>query len=272
MPELPELEILKAEMNDRVMGKEINGVVVNQKKNPHFPLEDFKRVVMGARIVNTARRGKMLCIELSNGNALLVHLMMVGQVLFTRSPGFDEMRTELVLQFKDGSRLLVNNVDLNFFHFDAKEKIEALPQVRQLGLDPLDDAFTLQIFKERIGSRKGKVKSLLMDQAFIAGIGNTYVDELLFAAEIRPDRQVNALADDEIEHLYFSIKETLQKGIDSGGASDIAFVHLDGSRGAFQECFRVNRRKGKPCLVCGAAVKKIKVAGRGTYLCPVCQK
>ena len=272
MPELPEVEILKNQLNERVKGKKIVDVSIpHLKRWPDFPAEDFKAAVTGGVVERVERKGKMLLIGLDNGNSLLIHLMMAGQIIQTDGPARVEKNNELILPLSDGSRLWINNLALQFVHFGTREQVETLPQLEKLGVDPCSETFTLSLFKEKLRRRRGQVKSLLLNQGFIAGLGSIYGDELLFNAGIRPDRGVDTLSDKEKETLYHSIRQTLQQGLDAGGASEFAFVQLDGSEGSFQEHFKVNRRQGKPCLECGTAIEKIKISGRGTYFCPGCQ-
>jgi len=275
MPELPEAEILKNQLNERVKGKKIADVSIpHLERWPDFPADDFKAAVTGAVIEQVERKGKMLLIGLDNGNSLLIHLMMTGQIILTGGPAWVEKNNELILILSDGSWLWINNLALQFVRFGTRAQVEALPQLQpgKLGVDPCDETFTLSLFKEKLARRRGQVKSLLLNQGFIAGVGNTYGDELLFNARIRPDRGVDTLSDKEKENLYHSIKQTLRQGLDSGGASDFAFVQLDGSKGSFQEHFKVNHKKGKPCPECGTVIEKIKINGRGTYFCPGCQR
>jgi formamidopyrimidine-DNA glycosylase len=272
MPELPELEILAAELNERAVGREFKSFTVNRDRNPGFPMDTFRRTVVDAQIKNVSRKGKMLLIELSNENCLLVHLMMEGQVILTDRTDYNEKITELVFHFKDGWNLWVSGVALKYVRFGTRLEIENLPVLKKLGLNPLDNRFTLELFRAGLARKRGAVKPALMDQAFIAGIGNTYVDELLFAAGVRPDTPVGELSPVGVARIYESIIATLKLGIAAGGASDFGFVHLDGSKGSFQDHFKVNRRKGKPCPRCNAVIAKMTVGGRGTYYCPGCQK
>ena len=272
MPELPEVEILADEMNHKVKGKEIQGFIIDRERNPDFPIDAFHRTINNTKIKNTSRKGKMLLIELSNHHCLLIHLMLVGQVILTQRTDYNAKSTELILNLDNNWHLWIVGVALKYIQFGTCDEIENLPALKKLGIDPLDKRFTLALFKEKLARKKGIIKSVLLNQSLIAGIGNTYVDELLFAAGIKPDRSVSSLTEKEVAKIFHSITHVLQEGIRWGGASDIAFVHLDGSKGSFQEHFNVNRRKGKPCPVCGHKIEKTMLSGRGTYFCPQCQK
>jgi formamidopyrimidine-DNA glycosylase len=266
MPELPEIELLKRELASQVVGRRVTRI--------HFPGDEpgvDKSSLLGAVIAQVRRRGKMLVIEFDSDQALIVHLMMAGQLLL--SPPFDgEPRdVRMTLYFGDGSRLTLGQVDLKYVHLLPVDEVEAWPGIKKLGVDALDDAFTTGRLEQILTRRRGAIKSCLLNQAHVAGIGNTYADEILFQARLHPGRNAGGLSSEEIERLYTCIVATLRRGIELGGSSEMAFVHLNGTAGSFQEHFRVKRRNGEPCSLCSTPIERIKVGGRGTYYCPQCQ-
>lgn len=263
MPELPEVEILKRELEAQVVGRRVAEVTSQG---------DFStKGLVGARIVGVERRGKMLLLDLDSGLSLVIHLMMVGQLLL--SPPFQGQPRDvrLTLCFDDGGQLTLGQVDLKFVHLLPTEEVERLPAIRKLGLDPLGETFTVQRLSGMLAGRRGMIKPFLLNQAHIAGLGNSYADEILFRARIAPTRRCSSLAPEEVARLHASIVDTLRQGIEWGGASEMAFVHLDGTEGRFQERFQVKGRKGHPCLVCGTPIERITVGGRGTHFCSRCQ-
>lgn len=269
MPELPEIELLKQEMAN-VVGRQVAQVLV--PKEDDFPLDELKALLEGATITQVRRRGKMLVIEFDAAQALIVHLMMVGQLLL--SPPFtgEPNDVRMILHFGDGSQLTLGQVPLKYVHLLPIDHVEEWPGIKKLGIDALDEAFTAELLRRMLSKRRGAIKSFLLNQAHIAGIGNTYADEILFQAGLYPKRSASSLSTEEMRRLYASITETLHRGIELGGSSEMAFVHLDGSQGAFQEHFQVNQRQGEPCFVCGTPIERIKIGGRGTYFCPKCQE
>jgi formamidopyrimidine-DNA glycosylase len=270
MPELPELEILKEELRAHVLGRQVKELVVPQGREGACPVSQWKAAAEGGTIVDVERRGKMLLLHLDRGFSLVVHLMMVGQLLLSSLHEGEPHDVCLVLDFGD-DQLSLGQVHLKFVHLVCAREMEDLPELKNLGYDPLGEGFTTQLLGELLARRKGKIKSFLLDQRYIAGIGNTYADEILFHSGISPLRVASSLTGDEVQALYSTIVRTLRRGLELGGSSEMAFLHLDGSKGTFQEQFQVKGRKGEPCFVCRTPIEKMSVGGRGTSFCPTCQ-
>ena len=271
MPELPEVEILKNELNAHVLGRQVHQVIVPKGKEGDCPVWEWKSAIQGASIVHVERRGKMLILEFDSGSSLVIHLMMVGQLLLSSLHNGEPNDVRLVLDFQS-DQLSVGQVALRFLRLVPASQLDELSEIKKLGCDPLSDDFTVEALRSVTNGRRGKVKSFLLNQRYVAGIGNTYADEILFHAGLDPSRQVSSLAEEEIERLYHTIVDTLRRGLRLGGSSEMAFVHLDGTKGAFQEQFQVKQRKGKPCRACNTPIEKIPIGGRGTYFCPQCQR
>jgi formamidopyrimidine-DNA glycosylase len=237
----------------------------------------------------------MLVLEFEGGHSLIIHLMMVGQLLLSppftgqprdvclelrfaddalRLPGSesrDEHATGYAEGARPGARLTLGQVRLKYIHLLPTAKVDAWPSIAKLGVDPLDESFTIDLLQKLLARRRGAVKSALMDQSLVAGLGNVYTDEILFRAKLHPQRRASDLSDQEVRQLHASIVAELRRGLELGGSSEMAFVHLDGSEGSYQESFRVKRRQGRSCLVCTTPIERVKVGGRGSYLCPCCQ-
>ncbi|NIN64940.1 MAG: bifunctional DNA-formamidopyrimidine glycosylase/DNA-(apurinic or apyrimidinic site) lyase [Anaerolineae bacterium] len=271
MPELPEVEILKNELNAHVLGRQVHQVVVPAGREGDCPLQEWTSAIQGASIVDVARRGKMLLLEFDSGFSLVIHLMMVGQLLLSSLYDREPNDVRLILDF-GADQLSVGQVALRFLRLVPTSQLDELPEIKKLGCDPLSDDFSVEALRSVSSGRRGKVKSFLLNQRHIAGIGNTYADEILFHAGIDPARQVGSLTSEEVERLHRSIVEIMRRGLRLGGSSEMAFVHLDGTKGAFQEQFQVKQRKGKPCHACNTPIEKIPIGGRGTYFCPRCQR
>jgi len=270
MPELPELEILKNELRTHVVGQQLLELVFPRGREGDCPVPQWKAAMEGATIVDVERRGKMLLLHLDNGFTLIIHLMMVGQLLLSSLCHGEPSDLRLVLRFDD-DQLLVGQVHLKFLRLLPTSGVGELPEIKKQGIDPLAGELTAEKLGEMLARRRVKIKSFLLDQRFVAGIGNTYADEMLFEARISPMRMASTLSAAEVRALYASMVRTLERGLELGGSSEMAFVHLDGSKGGFQEHFQVKGRKGKPCFVCGTPVQKTSVGGRGTYFCSCCQ-
>ncbi len=269
MPELPEIEILCKEINQTLKGCQISDIYIDKhQSNP----EEISSNIIGNSIVEASRIGKMLIIKLSNEYCLIIHLMIIGQLTHKRGEPDKIKDTALIVFFKDNTHLIVNYVPSKYFHFSYENELPNIKQISKSGIDPFSKGFTLDAFSGILMKRKGKIKPILINGSIIAGIGNTYSDEILFDARIHPERTVKEFTKADTKKLYESILKILKKGIELEGSSEMAFVHLDGKKGKFQDNFQVNRRKGQECFACGSTIEKITVGSKDTYICAVCQK
>jgi formamidopyrimidine-DNA glycosylase len=274
MPELPEVETIRRQLAPKVGGRTIADADVLDPLwcAPRSPAETAG-ALRGRRIEGLGRRGKYLIVALEGGRFCVMHLRMTGNLLWLR-PQDDEppyLRVRLVL---DGGERLVF-CDLRRFGtgivLDGEPALEEHLGSR-LGPEPLDPAFTADVLRAQAGGRKAPVKAFLLDQSRIAGIGNIYADEALFRARIHPLKPAGRLRRAETERLRDAIVETLEAGIESFGASIDRYRDANGERGEMQNRFLVHLREGEPCPRCGTKVVKMRAAGRGTYVCPSCQR
>lgn len=267
MPELPEVETIKRELEKAVLGKRITGASVYHAKVIRQPsAKDFVQGVSGAAIKNILRRAKALILELSNGKSLVIHLKMTGQLIY---PGKKERACRVRFHLSDGKNLDFNDQRL-FAELRLLDDWRSLKFIQGLGPEPFD--ITARQFKEMLSRKKTRIKPLLMDQTFISGIGNLYAAEILFRAGINPGRSAGSLSAQEKEKLFRETIKTLEDAIRHQGSSVDQYVQLDGSSGSYVKYHKVYGRKGKPCFVCKAPIKRIALGGRGTYFCPQCQK
>ncbi len=267
MPELPELEILKAELKDKVVGKMLTSITVKRGAGEEPTKESMKR-----ELRNVERYGKMLVLEFSGEVCIVVHLLLVGQILLLKEEPPEEKGPTMVLEFDDGDKLQFKQISLKNIHTIKKEELLDFSPIKKLGVDPFSEEFTAETLADILHKRDRQIKAILTDQGIIAGIGNTYANEILFESRIHPQRKSSSLSEEEIKVLHDNIDKVLRKAIEMGGSSEMAFVHLDGSKGRFHEQLKVHGREGEPCLVCGTSVERINIGGRGTYFCPSCQK
>ncbi|MFA5156506.1 MAG: bifunctional DNA-formamidopyrimidine glycosylase/DNA-(apurinic or apyrimidinic site) lyase [Candidatus Omnitrophota bacterium] len=266
MPELPEVETIKRELEQVLAGKKIIDVIVNNPKVIREPKKDgFVKGLKGAGIRNVLRKAKLLIIELSTGKSLAIHLKMTGQLIY---PG-NGKSSRVSFKLSDG-RLLDFNDQRLFAELRLVNDWRALKFVRELGPEPFD--ITRERFKAMLTDKKTKIKPLIMDQQFISGIGNLYAAEALFRAKIDPSRPACSLKDAEKDLLFKEIKDTLKEAIKYGGSSVDQYVRSTGKPGNYAKYHRVYDRLGKPCPICKTPVKRIALGGRGTYFCPKCQK
>lgn len=266
MPELPEVETIKRELEKAVLGRKITGVCVHDSRVVREPsIEKFKKGLTGVLIKNVLRKAKVLVLELSNGKSLVIHLKMTGQLIY---PG-DGKNARVSFYLSGGKTLDFNDRRL-FAELRLLDDWRTLKFIQGLGPEPFDLA--PEKFKEMLSSKKTKIKPLLMDQTFISGIGNLYAAEILFRAGIHPARTSASLSDKEKELLFNGIKETLSEAIKYKGSSVDQYVRLTGGPGDYARYHKVYGREGKPCLACKRPIKRISLGGRGTYFCPQCQR
>lgn len=272
MPELPEVETIKLQLSRIIKAKTIKKVEVRLPKMVRgASLEEFEKKVAGAKVKDIKRRAKLLIIELSNGYSLVIHLKLTGQLIYNQEP---QKHSHLIYHFTDGSVLLHNDMrQFGYVKLVKTSQFSKLFQKEKFGPEPLEKSFTLEKFKELLSKKKrSRTKPLLMDQTFVAGVGNVYAQEACFFAKIKPTRTVGSLTDKEIKNLYDGLKKILRESIKHKGSSVDTYVDIKGKQGGYLSFLKVYRREGKKCLRCGAKIKSIRLGGRGTCFCPKCQK
>jgi formamidopyrimidine-DNA glycosylase len=266
MPELPEVETIKNELLPHVLNRTIQRVDIywdKMVKQP--PVEEFRRRLVGQKITGLTRRGKYLFFHLSGGEVLVMHMKMTGSLVINPD---DTKFARAVLHLDNGTSV--------YFHDPrkfGKMWLEKSPDavIKQLGPEPLDENFTMKTLGDILAKHKAPIKPVLLDQGIIAGIGNMYADESLFEARIHPMKPANKLTKEELKRLYLAIQLVLRKALKKKGASVRNYIRPDGTPGTAHDEFNVAHGVGKKCPRCGAAIERIVVRGRGTYICPRCQ-
>jgi formamidopyrimidine-DNA glycosylase len=267
MPELPEVETIKNELSPFILDRTIKGVDIFWNKMVRRPsVSEFRRRVVGKKITALSRRGKYLFFHLSGNGVLVMHMKMTGSLLVNPS---DDKYSRAVFHLDDGAA--VHFWDPRKFGVmwlaDDESAVNSM-----LGPEPLDAGFTPAVLAKLLKERKAPVKPVLIDQSVIAGIGNMYADEALFEARIHPLKPAGNLSSHEIKSLHHAIRHVLHKALDKGGASVRNYVRPDGSPGTAHDEFVVAHGVGKECPACGGPIERIVVRGRGTYICPRCQR
>jgi len=274
MPELPEVETIKRGLQERIVGKTIAQVEILDPISIGVPPpEQFATALEKRLFTEVRRRGKYLIISLDFDKKLIAHLKMTGQLVYLENDVPREKHTYLIFHFTDGSQLRLNDAR-RFARLYLVSSLEdpVISGLSNQGPEPLEDDFTLERFKKLFNKRKGQIKPLLLNQSFIAGIGNIYANEILFRARILPDRKANSLSEGEIEKLFKAIRETLAEGIKHRGTTIANYVDAEGEEGKFQNYLKVYGRSGKPCYECKGTIKHTIIGGRGSFFCPTCQK
>lgn len=273
MPELPEVETVRRSLETLVSGKTIRDVTVNLPRMIRTPddAERFKWMLRGQTIRRIGRRGKFLLFE-TGPYTMVSHLRMEGRYGLYRPEDPIEKHTHVVFHFTDGTELRYKDVrQFGTFDLLPQGDLSRIRGLRNIGPEPLEAGFTPQILKEKLKTRTGKIKALLLDQNLVAGIGNIYADEALFQAGIHPERSGKSLTKAECERLHRAIVDILSGSVELGGSSVKSYVNGSGQPGGFQFQLKVYGKEKMPCPNCGARIEKIRVGGRGTRFCPVCQ-
>lgn len=270
MPELPETTVISQDVAALAAGREVLRAEVFRPDVTNVDMQDFPRRLVGRRLLGTGRRGKIITLDFGDVVGV-VHLVISGRVL--RLPAWqdpDRMNTA-VLEFEGDLVLAFTRLWLGYFDLYAPGEEENHPLISRLGPDPLTADFTVEYLTKAF-QRKANIKGLLLDQSVIAGLGNIYVDEILFAARVHPTRKADTLTPDEIEKIHTATRDILRRAIDLRGTTFDSYHDAFGETGKYQHQLRVFTRADEPCPRCGTTIGKSRVAGRGTYTCRACQK
>lgn len=274
MPELPEVETIRRQLAETVIGVTITGITV-RRANCYVGPE-----LRGLEVITeVARTGKYLFIHFESGRGLVIHLKMTGRLVVSDqltviSDQVDyetAKHTRVVIQLKDGRKLYYWDArTFGYVKYVENIKVEHERQKRKLGPDPweISEAGFFALVKKY----QRPIKNLILDQALLAGVGNIYANDGLWEAGIHPERKAVSLTQKECSRLLRSLRMVMERGLITGGASDNSYVNALGQKGSYQDEFRVYKRTGKPCLKCGKKLERIVVGGRGTWLCTKCQK
>lgn len=278
MPELPEVEAIRRGLLKFIVGKKITGTEILCEKS------FIGKPVLGV-VVKLRRYGKALIIDLDNKMSLMIHLRMTGQLIYDGRERYaaghpsdnftadlPNKQTRVILRFNDETLYFNDQRKFGFIKVLRTVDVEKDDFICKLAKEPWQ--MTEQELYDKFQRHKNMlIKAAILDQNLICGLGNIYADEALFAAEIHPERRAGELSLDETRRLLKAAREVMQRSIDSGGSTMATYVKADGTKGDYLEKFaQVFRREGQPCTKCGTTIIKIRVAGRGTHICPVCQR
>ncbi|MSU76189.1 bifunctional DNA-formamidopyrimidine glycosylase/DNA-(apurinic or apyrimidinic site) lyase [Patescibacteria group bacterium] len=296
MPELPEVETIRRGLAEVLPGKKITTFTVSLKKM-YQPAANVPKRLAGRKVISVSRRGKVLMIQLDKDLTLLIHLKMTGQLLYKEPVRIGKTKSEKLVvagghpiptmdgalpskvthatfTFNDESKLFYNDLrQFGYLKLVRNEDLGNVPILATFGPEPLEPEFTEKLFEEKLKKRSTtKLKPLLLDQTFIAGLGNIYVDESLNLAKIHPLRTAGSLTKAQRKALYQATKKVLRTSLRVGGTSDNTYVTIRGGKGDYLRRARVYHRTGEPCRTCGTPIRRLVVVGRGTHYCPHCQR
>ena len=278
--ELPEVEVMRRDLEKDVVGRRVKAAEVRPSKNAmrvirrHGKRKEFTSRLEGRKISKVERHGKYILMELDDGDVLVTHFGMSGQFVRGNKRMPVAPHTHVVMTFTQGGDLrFIDPRTFGELFVTSQDELGKVKELNHIAIDPLDQVFTWPTFQMKLAEKAAKMKSLLMDQKFISGLGNIYSDEVLFAAGLRYDRMSDTLSSQEVRRLYRAIQETLQDAIRYRGTTleDDAYVDLNGEPGAFQAELKVYGRAGQPCRRCRTPIESVKIGGRNAYYCPQCQ-
>lgn len=288
MPELPEVETVRRGLNELIIGRTVKKVVHDTPKSFPNAAADVEQFLIGSNITEIRRRAKVLLIDLSTNYTLVIHLKMTGQLVFRANDvafGAGHPNDSLIGELPDRStRVTLTFTDDSHLYFNDQRKfgwVRLMPTLevpnidfmKKVGPEPLEHDFTPEQFRDRFTRRaKSPIKAALLDQTVVAGVGNIYADESLWGAKIHPLRKVATVTNDEFNLLYSELRSVMNLAIEKGGSTDKNYVNAEGKRGSYMDFARVFRREGQACPRCDTIIMKFKAVGRGTHVCPNCQK
>jgi len=280
MPELPEVETIRIDLQEKIKDKQIKDIIVNISKIIKKPsLEEFINKIKDKKIKEIDRRGKYIIIYLDSEDKLVIHLGMTGLLIYPYDNKITEKEinskhNHLIFTFTDNTQLVFNDVR-RFGKIFLVSNIDEVESIAKLGVEPLEGYFTEEIFIQVLNKKKNsKIKSFLMKQEFITGLGNIYANEVLYRSNIHPLRLISSLNKQEVRNLYQQIKLVLVEAVKLRGSTvaDEAYRDTDGEKGKFAKKLQVYARKGEPCVKCGHSIEVVRIEGRSSFICPQCQK
>lgn len=272
MPELPEVETVRRGLEKLILGKKISNIDIRYPKMIKTDLAEFKRELLGQVIQSMGRRGKYLLFYLSD-KVLISHLRMEGKYFYYPDQVPERKHAHLFIQFEDGGSLVYEDVrKFGTMELLAPELLEAYFLSKKLGPEPTEQDFDLPTFQKAVKKSKKPIKSHLLDQTLVAGLGNIYVDEVLWRAKIHPSRLSNSLTAQEARKVHDETIKVLGQAVEKGGSTIRTYTNAFGEDGTMQEFHEVYDKAGQACSRCGTIIEKIQLGGRGTHFCPNCQR
>jgi len=273
MPELPEVETVKETLKRKVLNKTIKDVrVIYPNIIENMDANNFINKIKNQTIIDITRRGKWLIFHL-NDYYLLSHLRMEGKYFLKDSSEEITKHQHIIFDFNDQTSLRYNDTrKFGRMHLVEKDKLEECKPIQELGLEPWDSKLNYVYLKNKYKSKRLPIKTVILDQSIITGIGNIYADEILFLSNINPYTPCNELKDNDLKKIIKNTKITLEKAISEGGTTIRSYTSDEGITGLFQNSLYVHCRQNEECLRCKTVIEKTRIGGRGTYYCPTCQK
>lgn len=269
---MPEVETVRCGLNAQVKGRKITNVEIRYQNLITGDVDQFKEFVTGATITDVGRRAKFLLIHLDNGYTIISHLRMEGRYRISADPSAIDKHSHAIFTLDNGQKMIYNDVrKFGRMQLWNTDDLSANKSIQKLGPEPLSAEFTFSNLKPRIMRHRKDIKTVLLDQSVMSGLGNIYVDEVLWKVKVHPETPANHLTDTDIQNIIEVSNQEMEKAIASGGSTIRSYVDATGHTGNMQNSLQVYGKEGTPCPRCGTDIVKIKVGGRGTHFCPKCQ-
>lgn len=269
---MPEVETVRCGLNSQVKGRKITNVEIRYPDLITGDVNQFIEFVTDATITDVGRRAKFLLIHLNNGYTIISHLRMEGRYRISADPSAIDKHSHAIFTLDNGQKMIYNDVRkfgrMQLWNTDDLDNNKSL---QKLGPEPLSKPFTFALLKPRIMRHHKDIKTVLLDQSVMSGLGNIYVDEVLWKAKIHPQTPSNHLSDTDIQNIIELSNQEMKKAIEAGGSTIRSYIDATGHKGNMQNSLKVYGKEGTPCPRCGTNIVKIKVSGRGTHFCPKCQ-
>jgi formamidopyrimidine-DNA glycosylase len=270
MPELPEIAVIARQMNKETAGKRIADIDARQPKNLNMPVKEFVKTAKGKTVNSVSSKGKWIFVKLDRAYYMLINRGMNADLLyFTPNQKLPE-KYQFKLTFADKTGFTIQFQWFGYIHLVSEKNLNKHKLTAKLGTSPIDKEFTLERFRELLAHKKGGIKSFLIDQKNLAGIGNVYIQDILFQAKLHPNQKIPTLSEEEISGLYNAIRDVLNRSIKLGGLAYEKDFYGQNGKLTINE-FLVGYKTGKPCPTCKTPIEKIKTGSTSSYICPKCQ-
>ena len=271
MPEIAEVETVRNVLKKKILNKRIKEVKILYPKMIESNIDDFKKILKGRCFIDILRKGKWLIFVLDE-YYLISHLRMEGKYFIKNSNEDVNKHEHVIFTFVDNTDLRYHDTrKFGRMRLLKKDELESCVEIQKQGIEPIDNKLTTSYLLDKFKNKRLPIKTVLLDQTIISGLGNIYADEVLFQSKINPLKEARLINEDEANNIITSSKEIIEKAINEGGTTIRSYTSSLGVKGNYQNFLKVHKKEGKPCLVCNTKIERIKVNGRSTYFCPKCQ-
>ena len=273
MPELPEVETVRKSLLNHILNRKIISIDILYPNMIKTDINSFKPSLENAKVIDIQRIGKFLIFIFDNNKVLISHLRMEGKYYYYNENEKNSSHARIIFHLDNNEKMIYDDTrKFGKMYLIEKDKINDIPPLNELGKEPWDKELTINYLKDKYKNKKLPIKTILLDQSIIVGIGNIYADEILFLSKINPHKKCNELSNQELDNIIVNTKLILEEAIKKGGTTIKTYTSVDGVHGLFQKELLVHGKDNGICPICNTKIIKDKINGRGTYYCPNCQK